>query len=321
LSSNRARAANLGPFEYDSAGMLVATQALRENQRNGVWIMAPFPVQSDRVKIIAKTATLGLMLANAGIGTLNAEPISLPLHAKPISPPPDLVSWWPGDRNAKDIIDENDGLLKGGASFRHGLVKQAFSLDGIDGFVLIPDSSNLRFGTSDFTVDLWVNFRTTEGEQVIIEKYIETFPVGGNNEGWTLTKLEGDIIRLQTIDVSLDVQPPSILTDTWYFVAMTRSGDDFTIYWDAEPLGSASFSVNLDTCAALKFGHRCNPQDTPACAPSTDPCSDDRGFFLNGLIDEVEIFSRALSEDEILDIFEAGRAGKIKPKIKPQDDE
>jgi hypothetical protein len=74
--------------------------------------MALFPVQSDRVKIITKAATLSLMLANADIGTLNAEPISLPLHAKPISPPPGLVSWWPGDRNAKDIIGDNDGLLK-----------------------------------------------------------------------------------------------------------------------------------------------------------------------------------------------------------------
>jgi Concanavalin A-like lectin/glucanases superfamily len=129
-----------------------------------------------------------------------------------------------------------------------------------------------------------------------------------------LTKLDGNIIRLPAIDTAIDVQPPSILTDTWYFVALTRSGDDFTIYWDAEPLGSASISVNLDTCAALKFGHRCNAEDTPACAPSTDPCSDDRGFFLNGLIDEVEIFNRALSDDEILDIFEAGRAGKIKPR-------
>jgi hypothetical protein len=114
--------------------------------------MASFPVQSDRVKIITKAATLGLMLANAGIGTLNAEPISLPLHAKPISQPPGLVSWWPGDRNAKDIIGDNDGLLKGGASFGHGFVTKAFRLDGINDFVLIPDSSSLRFGTNDFSV-------------------------------------------------------------------------------------------------------------------------------------------------------------------------
>ena len=141
-----------------------------------------FPLQRNRVRIIAKAAAFGFVLANAGIETLDA---------KPIPPPSGLVSWWPGDRNARDIIDDNDGLLKGGASFRNGIVKQAFSLDGIDDFVLVPDSSSLRFGTNDFTVDLWVNFRTTEGEQVLIEKFISRL-AGNNSEGWTLTKLEGN---------------------------------------------------------------------------------------------------------------------------------
>jgi Concanavalin A-like lectin/glucanases superfamily len=268
-----------------------------------------FPLQGNCVRIVAKAAAFGFVLANAWIETLDAQPIS---------PPPGLVSWWPGDRNAKDIIDDNDGLLKGGASFGRGLVRQAFRLDGVNDCVLVPDRSNLRFGTSDFTVDLWVNFRTTEGEQILIENYVQTFGEGPL-QGWSLTKLEGDIIRLQppidpVDEPPLDVQPPPILPDTWYFVAMKRSGDDFTIYWNAVPLGSASFSVNLDTCAALKFGHRCNAEDTPSCAPGFPACSDDRGFFLNGLIDEVEIYNRALSEDEILAIFEAGRFGKIKPR-------
>ena len=53
--------------------------------------------------IVAKAAAFGFVLANAWIETLDAQPIS---------PPPGLVSWWPGDRGAKDIIDDNDGLLK-----------------------------------------------------------------------------------------------------------------------------------------------------------------------------------------------------------------
>ena len=188
----------------------------------------PLRLRGNCVRIVAKAAVLGFVLANAGTATLDAQPIP---------PPPDLVSWWPGDRNARDIIDDNEGLLKGGASFRKGLVRHAFSLDGVNDFVLVPDRSNLRFGTSDFTVDLWVNFRTTEGEQILIEKYVETFGEVPR-QGFTLTKLEGDVIHLRAVDFALDVQPPPILPNTWYFVAMTRSGDDFTIYWDAEPLGS-----------------------------------------------------------------------------------
>jgi hypothetical protein len=117
-----------------------------------------FPPDGNLIRTIAKNAALSLLLANAGIFTLDA---------RPMPPPPGLVSWWPGDRNAKDVVDNNYGLLKGGASFGNGLVKEAFKLDGANDFVLVPDSANLRLGTSDFTIDLWVNFRNTNGEQSI----------------------------------------------------------------------------------------------------------------------------------------------------------
>jgi hypothetical protein len=103
-----------------------------------------------------------------------------PANAAPIPPPSGLVSWWPGDlaplgcfRLACDIVGDQDGLLKGGASLRRGLVATAFSLDGVDDYVLVPDHSGLNFGEMDFTIDLWVNFRNTDGEQVIIEKWIQ----------------------------------------------------------------------------------------------------------------------------------------------------
>jgi hypothetical protein len=56
---------------------------------------------------------------------------------------------------------------------------------------------------------------------------------------------------------------------------------------------------DLDTPSSLKFGRRGSP--------------DPRGFFLNGRIDEVELFvGHALSNAEIQDIVMADRAGKCK---------
>ena len=45
-------------------------------------------------------------------------------------PPAGLVSWWPGDGNAQDIIGPNDGTLQGGATFAPGVVGEAFKLNG-----------------------------------------------------------------------------------------------------------------------------------------------------------------------------------------------
>lgn len=58
---------------------------------------------------------------------------------------------------------------------------------------------------------------------------------------------------------------------------------------------------NLNTTSSLKFGRRGSP--------------DPRGFFLNGRIDEVELFvGRALSNSEIAAIYNAGSAGKCKER-------
>jgi len=39
------------------------------------------------------------------------------LRQRCVSPPPDLVSWWPGDGNALDIQSGNNGTLQNGATF------------------------------------------------------------------------------------------------------------------------------------------------------------------------------------------------------------
>jgi hypothetical protein len=226
-----------------------------------------------------------------------------------VDPPAGLISWWPGDENANDIADGNDGTLMGGATFAPGKVEQAFLLDGIDDFVMVPDSPALAFGTKDFTVGFWVRFNTTTGEQVMVEKYVE----GSPRTGWTLTKMDSNTLRLHLADDpssswnTLDVTPPPIPDNTWIFVAAKRQGNTFTIYWNGVPLGSASFPQTLDLTspASLKFGHRGNPSDTPGSW-------DDRGFYLNGSMDEVSIYNRALTSEEIQALFNAGAAGMCK---------
>src|SRR5215510_10623820 len=77
--------------------------------------------------------------------------------ATPCAPPPSgLVSWWPGDGNANDIQDGNNGMPSGGVTFGLGEVGQAFSFDGTTGSVIVPDSNNLDV-TTQFTLDAWIN--------------------------------------------------------------------------------------------------------------------------------------------------------------------
>ena len=219
-----------------------------------------------------------------------------------IQPPPDMTSWWPGDGNTNDIVGGRNAVLKNGAAFGVGQVGQGFILDGIDDFVDVPHHPALNVGTGDFTVDLWVFFNDTAGEQVLVEKYVEQF--GPTTTGWTFTKHDDNRLTFS----SADSGPLSLPTNTWIHFAARRSGDVATIFMNGTLVatGSPVDRDNGDSNSSLKFGHRGSPDDTPGS-------TDDRGFFLNGRIDEVELFvGGALSDAEIQAIFNAGSAGKCK---------
>jgi hypothetical protein len=228
-------------------------------------------------------------------------------------PPAGLTGWWPGDGNINDIVGGRQAELHENAGFAAGLVDEAFNLDGSADFVSVPHDSALDLGTSDFTVDLWVYFNDTEGEQVLIEKLIQVWPYAS---GWTLTKLPSNVIRFAVADsnpsdpveIYADSNVLPIPTRTWIHFAVTRQSSDTTVYMDGEQIAESSFRppINLDSHSSLKLGHRGNPIDTPG--------SDDwLGAYLNGRIDEVDLFvGRALTHEEIQAIFDAGTTGKCK---------
>ncbi len=69
-------------------------------------------------------------------------------------PDPTLVSWWPAEGNATDIVNTNNGALLNGITFTNGEVGQAFHFDGIDDYVVVPASSNLN--VRSLTLDAWI---------------------------------------------------------------------------------------------------------------------------------------------------------------------
>jgi len=69
---------------------------------------------------------------------------------------PNMISWWPAEGNANDILGGNNGTLQNGATFALGEVGQAFSFDGVDDYLQIPDSSNLK-GFANASFEMWVH--------------------------------------------------------------------------------------------------------------------------------------------------------------------
>src|SRR5215471_4894570 len=72
-------------------------------------------------------------------------------------PPTGIISWWPGDGDASDVVGTNDGILQGGATASAAaVVNSGFSFDGTNGYVQMPDSP--LFHLTNLTVEAWVRF-------------------------------------------------------------------------------------------------------------------------------------------------------------------
>jgi len=265
------------------------------------------PMPTGRYGMIMETVG-GSLYAVGGI----ANGISLAVNEAftPCTPPPSgMVSWWPGDGNADDIADGNNGTLMGGTTFAPGKVDQAFSLDGVDDFIKVGNPPNLQFGNADFSVDAWVHFSATTGDMALIDKMLSTFSINNQN-GWRLLKQNDDrfwfcfgrgISNGCVAGGPTTVQSTTlVVSNMWYHVAAVRAANTISIYVNGILENQKTFGdtpVNMDVVDLLFGSHVV--AGTPA-------------FFLNGEIDEIEVFNRALSPAEIQAIFQADTAGKCK---------
>jgi hypothetical protein len=213
-----------------------------------------------------------------------------------VQPPPNLVSWWPGDGNANDIQDGNNGTLQNGATFAPGLVGQAFSFDGAGAFVDVPDSPNLSFGaSSSITVDLWA-FRT--GTNPVMHLMGKREGCSGINASinyqMALNTASGEGLAFGSGFGNEAATGMDLPLNTWTHLAGTFDGTAFRFYINGVLAATAAGTLGPINTAPLEIG------GSGTCATFA------------GLIDEVEIFNRALSNQEIQAISNAGNAGKCK---------
>ena len=204
-----------------------------------------------------------------------------------------MVSWWPGEGNADDIIGGNNGTLVGGVTFSPGEVGQAFRFNGRD-YVQVPASPTLNL--SQITIDAWI-FANAPGVGTVPRIF-----------SWAADAFEvGDYFNSGTLGVwlpGLGWQNTGfpIRTNSWVHIAVTHDGTTLRVYGNGALIPGASYAAPISlNNGPIRFGNRVN-------------CSGVCEAFI-GLLDEVELFGRALEESEINAIYNAGHSGKCRPCV------
>ncbi|HEY0384323.1 MAG TPA: LamG domain-containing protein [Candidatus Elarobacter sp.] len=233
----------------------------------------------------------------------------------PANVPCGLVGWWPLDGNATDIKNGNNGIVVNGGAFVSAMVNKGWKSNGQTSVVKVPDAPALH--VTKFTIDFWVKLAAyNQGNTVAIWK--------GNAHGQDGTSAYGVLIRgisapnpslpsapAGTIIVEIGNQSSAQFMQStsalplkqFKHVTVTADGSYLRLYIDGSPDGMPvpQTLIPVDNFRPLQIGGVAN--------------SFYNNTSLNGVIDEVELFNRALDpnpKSEISAIFQAGNLGKCK---------
>ena len=206
-----------------------------------------------------------------------------------VSPPTGVVSWWRAENNPLDLVGTNLGTLRNGAVYAGGEVGQAFGFDGVSSDFVAP-AGGLPVGNSDRTLELWV-----KADAVVTT---ETFFAGYGNFGSANAVFEvygfGGQIAFSQWGTS--VSGGTLRVGQWQHIAATSQGGFVTLYVDGQRVASGSQSINTPSGSQFYLGR----------APGT--YGDTRK--LQGEVDEVTVYNRALTSNEVAAVYLAGNAGK-----------
>lgn len=216
---------------------------------------------------------------------------------------PDVSGTTAYDRSGQG----NNGTLTSGPTPIIGKVGQGMSLNGINQYMLVsdPGSGVLDFGTGSFSVSVWGFHRdfTNPKSSFVFRKSSQCY-LGAGRPGWDI----GHSYSVNGIDVCLN-DGTNYVRSAVVLDAGSRPTDfinkwiHIVIVFDRS-IGRTKYYIN-----GVK---QVNEQDISTVTGSIDNTADlsvgtAYGWNVDGILDEVRIYNRALTTAEITDLYNQGR--------------
>ncbi len=224
-----------------------------------------------------------------GSGNANTSDYTIAFSVGSGSPPPDILTglqgYWAfnetsGNTASDSSGNNNSGLLTNGPAWNSsGKIGGALLFDGINDYVSLGDPVSLR--PSNFiTMAAWANFNDVSGTSAILAKDDSKVPLNATflrmQAGYVVCSIGGTRIFVAS----------GVATGQWVHLACTYDGSNIRVYIDGIQQGvlARTGTIPDESGVGWLIGAR-----TPA-GPAT---------FMNGLLDDVRLYDRALSAVDI----------------------
>lgn len=210
----------------------------------------------------------------APIGLLSPKVSAIPRNG--------LVGEWLFSGNADDTSGNgNNGAVTGATlvNDRHSNPNSAYLFNGSTDYIKVLHDSVFDLGTGDFTFSLWDKQSSWGG----IANYMLTKDTFSDYELRTLSTTE--LLMILGGTANQVIAPITASVDTWVHFLVTRVSGLVSWYENSVQVGTPVTNTStLTNSKDLFFGARGNP-------------SPER--FMNGSLDDIRIYNRALTQEEI----------------------
>lgn len=208
-----------------------------------------------------------------------------------VQSPSQMISWYAGDGDTRDLWGTSNGAPAGGVTFSAGRVGQAFSFDGVDDSVI----TNLNVQPTAMPRTTWEAWVLPTRAEHTARQTIFTNDDGGFDRG---VAIEENAAFFTVYTGSGRWYPVAVTPKAWQHIAVVYTETSIEFYKNGVRYDYSGAPTNGQTVNNFTIGR--NPTTGEAFA---------------GLIDEVGVYGVALTPAEVQRIYQAGALGKCKPGL------
>ncbi|MHC4206436.1 MAG: LamG domain-containing protein, partial [Planctomycetota bacterium] len=225
-----------------------------------------------------------------GTNTLTGDVWSFTTQPEILVSDPNLVGWWKLDEGSGSIAldwsgHDNHGTLADDPAWVPGYDGDALEFDGTNDTVRLSTGPALA-GPIDLSVAAWIKTAADSAGVIIQQRnggYNGEYRLMVNGSGQLDFMLYGDSDYQYTFATSRTVND-----DSWHHVAAVRQGQNGYIYVDGKLEASETGTIRgLDSTIQVAIG-----------ADIRDSVN-----YFNGTIDDVRLYNKALTEEEIQQVM------------------